>query len=70
MTAAQARAYNEGVRAVLAIAEKSAATLNRDPRHIPVSFAQAALAGLAEAGRMLIVDEHGPEPDLQIQAPR
>ena len=61
MTPAEARAFNSGVLAVLAIASKSAATLARDPRRIPISFATAALAELAEAARTLLLPIETPQ---------
>ena len=54
---AQVLAFNEGVLAVLAIAEKSAKALDASSLHSTrKEFAVSALSGLAEAGQPLLLE--------------
>ncbi len=60
MTRAEALAYNKGVEAVLAIAQRSAAAIaGTSRRRVHEDFAVAALGELAEAARALLI----PIPD-------
>lgn len=69
MTPAVIHAYNDGVRAVLAIAQRSAeAIATKAKRRAHEDFAIAALAEIAEAGRALLlpdaqVDQRGTRDD-------
>jgi hypothetical protein len=61
MTQAEARAYNMGVEAVLAIARRSAAAIaGTSQRRVHEDFAVAALAELAEAARTLLITVPNP----------
>lgn len=67
MTAAETVAYNQGVRAVLALASQSAQTLAaRTTRPLHEGFAIEALQALAEAGAALLMpippDQPSKEP--------
>lgn len=67
MTAAETVAYNQGVRAVLALASQSAQTLaTRTTRPLHEGFAVEALQALAEAGTALLLrvplDQSSKEP--------
>ena len=56
MTRAETIAFNAGVEAVLAIAERTAKAITAtSTRPLAESFAAAALAELAEAGRALLL---------------
>lgn len=64
MTRTEALAYNKGVEAVLAIARRSAAAIaETSRRRVHEDFAVAALSGLAEAGRGLLVTVPEAEED-------
>lgn len=67
MTLAELRAYNAGVRDVLAIVEQSADAIERTTRRpIAEGFAIAALRELADAGRLFLkpAPRAGQEPQL------
>lgn len=64
MTRNEVTAYNSGVEAVLAIAERTAQAIRTAPgyRATRDEFAAEALMAMAEEGRALLIGEAGADP--------